>query len=460
MKLWGGRFTKEESELANEFNASIEFDQRLYEKDIKGSIAHSKMLASCGIICPSSQEKIEKGLNEILADIENGKIEFSVDNEDIHMNIESLLTERIGFDGKRLHTARSRNDQVALDFKMYVMDEIKEIQELLKYLMTTIVDTASNNQNTIMPGYTHLQRAQPVTLAFHLLAYFQMFKRDYIRLSNAYELMNECPLGACAMSGTSYATDRDYIKEQLGFSRVTENAMDSVSDRDFAMEFLFCCQLIGIHLSRLSEEFILWSSKEFDFIEIDDSFATGSSIMPQKKNPDMAELIRGKTGRLTGNLISLLMIMKGLPLAYNKDMQEDKPPVFDSADTIKASIKIFDLMLAGTKFKSDNMQEACKKGFTNATDAADYLVNKGLPFRDCHEIIGKIVLHCIEKDKTIEDLSINELKNFSDKFDEDIYEEISLESCVARKNSKGATGFIPVAKQLESATKWLDSLSS
>ena len=327
MKLWGGRFTKEENRLADSFNASIEFDKRLYKHDIQGSIVHSRMLNKCGIISDETQQNIENGLISILHDIENDNIKFTVDNEDIHMNIESILTERIGNDAKTLHTARSRNDQVALDFKMYIMDETHEICSLLKNLMEIILDIASSNQKTVMPGYTHLQRAQPVTLAFYMLAYFQMFKRDYKRFVNAYTNMNEMPLGSCAMSGTSYETDRKYLQKELGFASITENAMDSVSDRDFALELLFCCEVVGIHLSRFAEELILWSSKEFGFIEIDDSFATGSSIMPQKKNPDMAELIRGKTGRLAGNLINLLTVMKGLPLAYNKDMQEDKLPV-------------------------------------------------------------------------------------------------------------------------------------
>lgn len=456
MKLWGGRFTKEENEIANKFNASIDFDQRLYKQDIEGSIAHSKMLAKCGIITSETQKNIENGLLSILSDIENDKINFSIDNEDIHMNIESILTDRIGKDGKALHTARSRNDQVALDFRMYVLSEIEEIKSLLKNLINTLMDIALKEQDTIMPGYTHLQRAQPITLAFHLLAYFQMFKRDYTRLNNAKNLMDEMPLGACAMSGTSYDTDREYTKDLLSFKDICENAMDAVSDRDFAMEFLFCCEIIGIHLSRMAEELILWSSKEFDFVEIDDAYATGSSIMPQKKNPDMAELIRGKTGRLTGNLVSLLTIMKALPLAYNKDMQEDKPPVFDSADTIKDSLLIFNLMLSTCKFKRENMLNACKKGFTNATDAADYLVNKGIAFRDCHEIIGKIVLHCVETKRAIEDLSLEELRTFSKLFDEDIYENISIKNCVARKISEGSTGFESIKKQLQSAQDWIN----
>lgn len=460
MKLWGGRFTKEENRLADNFNASIEFDKRLYKHDIQGSIVHSRMLNKCGIISDETQQNIENGLISILHDIENDNIKFTVDNEDIHMNIESILTERIGNDAKTLHTARSRNDQIALDFKMYIMDETHEICSLLKNLMEIILDIASSNQKTVMPGYTHLQRAQPVTLAFYMLAYFQMFKRDYKRFVNAYTNMNEMPLGSCAMSGTSYETDRKYLQKELGFASITENAMDSVSDRDFALEFLFCCEVVGIHLSRFAEELILWSSKEFGFIEIDDSFATGSSIMPQKKNPDMAELIRGKTGRLAGNLINLLTVMKGLPLAYNKDMQEDKLPVFDSADTVKDSLKIFALMLNSIDFKIKNMENACKHGFTNATDAADYLAQKGIPFRECHEIIGKLVLHCIDHNKSIEDLTIGELKAFSDQFEEDIYDEISISSCINRKISEGGTGFKAVSDQLKLAEEWIKKQSN
>ncbi len=459
MKLWGGRFTKEENEAANEFNASIKFDKELYKQDIKGSIAHSKMLAKCNIISEDMQKKIQRGLEDIEADVSVNKIEFSMDKEDIHMNIESLLTERIGEGGKILHTARSRNDQVALDLKMYIREQFVEIKELLSAIMQTIFEVSEKHKNTLMPGYTHMQRAQPITFGFHMMAYFQMFKRDYKRMENAMDIMDEMPLGACALSGTSYETDRRFLAEELSFSGVTENSMDSVSDRDFAMEFLFVMSVIGIHLSRLSEELILWSSKEFDFIEIDDALATGSSIMPQKKNPDMAELIRGKCGRLNGNLIALLTVMKGLPLAYNKDLQEDKEPVFDSSDTIKKSISIMNMMMQTMRINEDKMHEACKTGFLNATDAADYLVKKGVPFRECHEIIGKIVLYCIKENKCMEEMKLEEYRSFSKVFAEDIYDEISMEKCVKRKNSEGGTGAAAMLIQLEKAKAFLESIN-
>lgn len=448
MKLWKGRFLKAENSLAEEFNASIEVDQRLYKQDIDGSIAHAKMLAKQGIISEEEALAIESSLLEIRSDIEAGKIEFTIEQEDIHMNIESILTERLGAAGKKLHTARSRNDQVAVDIRLYLKDEINAILALLEELNTVLTAIAKANRNTIMPGYTHLQRAQPVTLAFHLLAYREMFRRDIKRFQNCYEGTDSLPLGSGALAGTTYNTDRDYLAEQLGFSKVCLNAMDAVSDRDFALEFLSCSSIAMMHLSRFCEELILWSSSEFRFIEMDDAFSTGSSIMPQKKNPDMAELIRGKTGRVYGDLMTLLTIMKGLPLAYNKDMQEDKQPVFDAADTLKSSLTIFIQMIDSMKINTDVMERAAKSGFMNATDAADYLVSKGLAFRDCHEIIGRIVLYCIEKNCAIEELTLEELQSFSDKFETDIHEKIDIRACINAKKSKGSTSFESVEQML------------
>ncbi len=453
MKLWKGRFTKAASSSSNEFNASITFDKRLYKEDIAGSIAHAGMLAKQGIIGQEEADMIVSALLAIKEDIDAGKVEFSIDSEDIHMNIETLLTERIGDTGKKLHTARSRNDQVAVDFKLHVKNEIEQIDGLLEKLLETLVDLAEKHQDTVMPGYTHLQRAQPVTLAYHLMAYYQMFKRDRSRFADCLERTDLSPLGSGALAGTSYVTDRDYTASELGFAGVTENAMDSVSDRDFALEFLSCVSISMMHLSRFCEELILWSSKEFSFIEIDDAYATGSSIMPQKKNPDMAELIRGKTGRVYGDLVTLLTIMKGLPLAYNKDMQEDKPPVFDASDTLKDSVNIFTEMIATMKVNTDVMADAAKYGYMNATDCADYLVGKGIPFRQCHEIIGNLVLHCIEKGCAIEDLSLEELREFSDKFDADIYDKISVRACIEAKKSAGSTSFASVKTQIENAKK-------
>jgi argininosuccinate lyase len=448
MKLWKGRFTKAASSSSNEFNASITFDKRLYKEDIAGSVAHAKMLAKQGILTQEEADQIVSALLAIKEDIDAGKVEFSIDSEDIHMNIETLLTERIGEAGKKLHTARSRNDQVAVDFKLFVKGEIEQIDGLLEKLLGTLHDMAEKHQDTVMPGYTHLQRAQPVTFAYHLMAYYQMFTRDRSRFADCYERMDYLPLGSGALAGTSYDTDRDFLAKELDFAHVTANAMDSVSDRDFALEFLSCVSIAMMHLSRFCEELIAWSSKEFSFVEIDDAYATGSSIMPQKKNPDMAELIRGKTGRVYGDLVTLLTIMKGLPLAYNKDMQEDKPPVFDASDTLKDSINIFTEMIATMTVRTDNMADAAKYGYMNATDCADYLVGKGIPFRQCHEIIGNLVLHCIGKGCAIEDLSLDELKEFSDKFEDDIYEKISVRACIEAKKSAGSTSFESVAKQL------------
>jgi argininosuccinate lyase len=449
MKLWQGRFTKLGNKCIDEFNASISFDRRLYRHDIQGSIAHSGMLAERGIITAEEAAAIKAGLLGVLADMEAGRIAFDACAEDIHMCVERALTERIGAAGKKLHTARSRNDQIALDLRLYLREEIACIRGMLKELTETLAETAKANKDTVMPGYTHMQRAQPVTLAFHLLAYCQMFLRDEDRFGDCARRMDALPLGAGALAGVTYETDRESLREELGFARICENAMDAVSDRDFALEFLSAASITMMHMSRLCEEFVLWSSTEFGFIEPDDAFSTGSSIMPQKKNPDVAELIRGKTGRVYGDMLALLTIMKGLPLAYNKDMQEDKPPVFDAADTLKASIPMLSGMLKTMTVKRGRMEEAVRGGFMNATDAADYLVKKGVPFRDCHEVIGRIVLHCIGEGKAIEDLGIDELRRFSEHFGDDIYVHISARACIGAKRSEGSTSFESVEKQLE-----------
>lgn len=453
MKLWKGRFSKASTSSADEFNASIEFDQRMYREDIAGSIAHAQMLGKQGIITEEESQLIVKTLKEILADIEAGKIEFTIESEDIHMNIETVLTERIGDTGKKLHTARSRNDQVAVDIRLYMKKETAAIDALLQELMDALEKLAEEHTDTVMPGYTHLQRAQPVTLAYHLLAYYQMFSRDKERFADCLARIDRLPLGSGALAGTTYNTDRDFLAEKLGFASVLPNGMDAVADRDFAIEFIDCCAIAMMHLSRFCEELILWSSVEFSFIEMDDAYSTGSSIMPQKKNPDMAELIRGKTGRVYGDLISLLTICKGLPLAYNKDLQEDKLPVFDAADTLKASLGIFTEMILTMKVRKENMESAAKYGYMNATDAADYLVSKGIPFRDCHEIIGKIVLYCIGKGIAIEEMTMEEFKSFSEKFEEDIYEKIAIRSCIKAKKSKGSTSFESVKEQLRAIQK-------
>ena len=453
MKLWKGRFSKASTSSADEFNASIEFDQRMYREDIAGSIAHAQMLGKQGILTDAESQLIVKTLNEILADIEAGKIEFTIEAEDIHMNIETVLTERIGDTGKRLHTARSRNDQVAVDIRLYMKKETAAIDTLLQELMDALEKLAKEHTDTVMPGYTHLQRAQPVTLAYHLLAYYQMFARDQERFSDCLARIDRLPLGSGALAGTTYDTDRDFLAEKLGFASVLPNGMDAVADRDFAIEFIDCCAIAMMHLSRFCEELILWSSVEFSFIEMDDAYSTGSSIMPQKKNPDMAELIRGKTGRVYGDLMSLLTICKGLPLAYNKDLQEDKLPVFDASDTLKASLGIFTEMILTMKVRKEEMENAAKYGYMNATDAADYLVSKGIPFRDCHEIIGRIVLYCIGKGIAIEEMTMEEFKSFSEKFEEDIYEKIAVRSCIKAKKSKGSTSFESVKAQLRTIEK-------
>ena len=426
MKLWKGRFSKAANSSAEAFNASIETDQRLYKQDIQGSMAHALMLGRQGIISMEEAEAIRISLREILEDIENGKVEFTIEQEDIHMNIETLLTQRIGDAGKKLHTARSRNDQVATDLRLYQKEEIHKVQALLQDLIDTLENLAEEHKETVMPGYTHLQRAQPVTLAMHLCAYVEMFKRDLDRFRDCLKRTDLLPLGAGALAGTTYPIDREFVAKELGFSEICENTMDAVSDRDFAIEFVSCCAMTMMHLSRLCEELILWNSTEFSFIEMDDAFSTGSSIMPQKKNPDMAELIRGKTGRVYGDLFALLTIMKGLPLAYNKDMQEDKPPLFDAGDTLKDCLSILTQVISTMEIKTQNMEKAANSGFMNATDAADYLVKKSLPFRDCHEIIGKMVLYCIKENKNLDDLTLEEFKNFSPLFEADIYDAIDI----------------------------------
>ncbi|MBR2593743.1 MAG: argininosuccinate lyase [Firmicutes bacterium] len=456
MKLWGGRFTKSTDSATDHFHSSISFDQRMYKEDIEGSIAHAKMLGKQGIIPVEDSIAIQKTLKEILGEIEEGKIEFSEAAEDIHMNIETILTERIGDAGKRLHTGRSRNDQVALDLRMYNKKEIIEIKAMVKELIKVLTDIAEKNTFTIMPGYTHLQKAQPVTLAHHLLAYAEMFKRDYERLSEAYRRTDVMPLGSGALAGTTYPLDREYVCELLGFSAVTLNSMDGVADRDFCIDLLTALSTIMMHLSRFCEEIILWSTNEFKFIELSDAYSTGSSIMPQKKNPDMAELIRGKTGRVYGNLFGLLTTLKGLPLTYNKDMQEDKEAVFGAIDTVKMCLPVFTNMLSTATFLKDNMLHGAKGGFSNATDAADYLTKKGVPFRDSHEILGRLVLYCIEKNCMLEDLTMTELKAISPVFGEDYYEAVTLESCVNGRSLIGGPAPTQTVKVIEINKKWLE----
>ena len=440
MKLWGGRFTKETNELVNNFNASISFDQKFYKQDIQGSIAHATMLAAQGIISEDEGKQITDGLKDILSDIESGKLEITDEYEDIHTFMEATLIERIGDAGKKLHTGRSRNDQVALDMKLYTRHEVVEINGLLKELLEVIIHIMENNLDTYMPGFTHLQKAQPITLAHHMGAYFEMFKRDRQRLDDIYERMNYCPLGSGALAGTTYPLDRAYTAELLDFDGPTLNSMDSVADRDYVIELLAALSTIMMHLSRFCEEIIIWNSNEYRFVEIDDAYSTGSSIMPQKKNPDIAELVRGKTGRVYGALMSILTTMKGIPLAYNKDMQEDKELTFDAIDTVKGCIALFTGMLRTMKFNRDIMKVSAMKGFTNATDAADYLVNHGVPFRDAHGIIGRLVLYCIEQNKAIDELSLEELKSISPVFEQDIYDAISLETCVNKRTTIGAPG--------------------
>lgn len=456
MKLWGGRFTKETNQLVFNFNASISFDQKFYKQDIQGSLAHVKMLAKQGIISNEDKDKIVSGLTGILNDIESGKLEISQSSEDIHTFVEQTLIERIGDAGKRLHTGRSRNDQVALDMRLYTREQVQEVNGLLKELLETLYKVMEANLETYMPGFTHLQKAQPITLAHHFGAYFEMFKRDRSRLFDIYERMNYCPLGSGALAGTTYPLDRDFTAKELGFYGPTLNSMDSVSDRDYLIEFLNALSLIMMHLSRFCEEIIIWNSNEYRFVDIDDSYSTGSSIMPQKKNPDIAELVRGKTGRVYGALMSLLTTMKGIPLAYNKDMQEDKELAFDAMDTAKGCIALFTGMIDTMKFNKERMADSCKHGFTNATDAADYLVNKGFPFRDAHGIVGQLVLYGIDNNKALDDFTLDEFKAISPVFEDDIYDAISLKTCVEKRLTIGAPGPDAMKKVLETYREYLN----
>ncbi len=456
-KLWGGRFQKNTDKKVDDFNSSIRFDKRMYRQDIKGSKAHAEMLGKEGIIPKEDADKIIKGLDAILADIENGKVEFLIDAEDIHMNIEKLLTDRIGDAGKRLHTGRSRNDQVALDLRMYLLDEGVEIREMLLHLLDVLLTLADEHTETIMPGYTHLQKAQPITFAHHLMAYFEMFRRDLDRLSDWRKRCDLMPLGSGALAGTTYPLDREFVAEKLGFAGVTRNSLDGVSDRDFAIELSSVLSMIMMHLSRFSEELILWSSHEFQFVEMDDSYSTGSSIMPQKKNPDVAELIRGKTGRVYGHLMGLLTTMKGLPLAYNKDMQEDKEPIFDAVDTVKLCLPVFCDMIATMTVKKDAMLRGAKGGFTNATDAADYLVKKGMPFREAHAVVGKLVFYAISKDKALDELTLDEYKEFSDIIEQDIYDAISMQTCVNDRKVIGGPAMETVKAAIAAAREYVNA---
>ena len=454
-QLWGGRFTKETDQLVYNFNASITFDQKFYKQDIEGSIAHVTMLAKQGILTEQERDDIVRTLKEIRDEVESGKLEITSEYEDIHSFVEANLIDRLGDTGKKLHTGRSRNDQVALDMRLYTRDELLHTDDLLKELLETILKIMEANTETIMPGFTHLQKAQPITLAHHMGAYFEMFKRDRLRLHDIYERMNYCPLGSGALAGTTYPLDREYTAELLGFYEPTLNSMDGVSDRDYLIEFLSACATIMMHLSRFSEEIIIWNSNEYQFVEIDDAYSTGSSIMPQKKNPDIAELVRGKTGRVYGALMSLLTTMKGIPLAYNKDMQEDKELSFDAMDTVKGCIALFTGMLTTMKFNKGKMRLSANNGFTNATDAADYLVKHGVPFRDAHGIIGKIVLYCIERGIAIDDMSLDELKAICPVFEEDIYEEISMETCVNNRLTIGAPGKAAMEKVIKAEKAYL-----
>ncbi|MEY8259082.1 argininosuccinate lyase [Oscillospiraceae bacterium 50-60] len=448
MKLWSGRFAKDTDALVDQLNESISFDQRLYREDIQGSLAHARMLGDCGIISLEDVAAITEGLNGILRDIEAGEVEFTTDNEDIHMNIEALLTARIGDAGKRLHTARSRNDQVALDFRMYVRGEIPVVVGQLLELEKVLCRQARQYQSAVMPGYTHLQRAQPISFAQHLMAYAQMFARDVTRLEDCAKRLNVCPLGSGALAGTTYPINRAQTAADLGFDGPMSNSLDGVSDRDYALELLSDLSILMMHLSRFAEEIILWCSWEFKFIELDDAYATGSSIMPQKKNPDVAELVRGKTGRVYGDLMGLLTVMKGLPLAYNKDMQEDKEPVFDALDTVEMCIPVFAAMLDTMTVRTDNMRQAAGRGFINATDCADYLTKKGMPFRDAYTVTGRLVADCAAKGKTLEELTLEELREVSDLFAGDVYDALNLENCMALRNSYGGPARESVERQI------------
>ncbi|CUH95198.1 Argininosuccinate lyase [Propionispora sp. 2/2-37] len=455
-KLWGGRFAKNTDVMVEEFTSSISFDQRMYREDIAGSIAHARMLAKCGIIDTTEAETIIDGLQAILADIENGTFSFEVSLEDIHMNIEKRLTERIGAVGGKLHTARSRNDQVALDTHMYLKKEIEVIAGLIADMQQAILDVTEKYPRAVMPGYTHLQRAQPILFAHHMLAYFFMLARDFSRLKGVWERTDMMPLGAGALAGTTFPIDRHFVAEQLHFSQIYENSMDAVSDRDYIMEFLSFASILMMHLSRISEEIILWSSSEFSFIELDDAHCTGSSIMPQKKNPDVAELVRGKTGRVFGHLMAILTVSKGLPLAYNKDLQEDKEGLFDAIDTVKFSLTTYASMLRAMRVNENRMRSVLRNDFSNATDMADYLVKKGLPFRQAHEVVGKCVAYCIEQQKWLMDVSLEEFKSFSELFEQDILEAIQIETCVDARNSYGGTSSVQVRQEITIARKMMD----
>ena len=457
-QLWGGRFTKETDELVYRFNASISFDRRLLQQDIEGSIAHVTMLAKQQILTEEEKEQIIGGLTGIREDVEAGRLPITAEYEDVHSFVEANLIARIGEAGKKLHTGRSRNDQVALDMRLYVREEVLETDALLRALMETLLSVMEKNLDTYMPGFTHLQKAQPTTLAHYVGAYFEMFKRDRQRMKDIYRRMNFCPLGSGALAGTTYPLDREHTAELLGFEGPTLNSMDSVSDRDYVIEYLSALSMVMMHLSRFSEEIILWNSNEYRFVEIDDAYSTGSSIMPQKKNPDIAELVRGKTGRVYGALMSLLTTMKGLPLAYNKDMQEDKEPAFDAIDTANGCLRLFEGMVRTMRFHKDVMAKSAMNGFTNATDAADYLVVKGVPFRDAHGIIGRLVLYCIEKEKSIEECSLDELKNISPVFEEDIYEAVSLKTCVEKRLTIGAPGQESMKKVIAANRAYIEEM--
>ncbi len=455
-QLWGGRFTKETDQLVYNFNASISFDKKLYAHDIEGSIAHVMMLARQGVLSDAEKEDIIEGLQGIRSDVEKGKLEITDEYEDIHSFVEAELTRRIGEAGKKLHTGRSRNDQVAVDMKLYTRDEVRQMNGLIKEMLHTLLSIMEENTETFMPGFTHLQKAQPITLAHHMGAYFEMFKRDHERMVDICRRMDTCPLGSGALAGTTYPLDREYTARLLGFSGPTLNSMDGVSDRDYLIEFLSALSMVMMHLSRFSEEVIIWNTNEYQFVEIDDAYSTGSSIMPQKKNPDIAELVRGKTGRVYGALMSLLTTMKGIPLAYNKDMQEDKELVFDAIYTAKGCLSLFTGMLRTMKFNRKKMAESARHGFTNATDAADYLVGKGVPFRDAHGIVGQLVLYCIDKGIALDDMSLEEYRQISPVFEEDIYDAISMETCVNKRVTIGAPGKAAMQDVIGKYKKYLE----
>ncbi len=454
-KLWGGRFQKETDRLVEDFHSSIAFDQRLYRQDIKGSIAHARMLGKTGVLSRQEADTLIRGLEVLLADIENGEVTFEVGAEDIHMNVETLLTERVGEVGKKLHTGRSRNDQVALDTRMYLKEQIRDVMHLILDLQKTVLSLAEEHLYTVMPGYTHLQKAQPVTLGHHLMAYFEMFRRDYGRFGDALKRTDVMPLGSGALAGTTFPLDRQMVAEELGFSDITANSLDGVSDRDFVVEFEGAASLLMMHFSRLCEEIILWASDEFGFISLDDGYSTGSSIMPQKKNPDVAELIRGKTGRVYGNLLGTLTTLKSLPLAYNKDMQEDKEALFDTVDTVKKSLLTLNPMLGTMTVNKDRMAAGAKGGFTNATDVADYLAKKGVPFREAHSIVGQLVFKCIRENRVLEDLTLEEFQRYAHVFDKDIYTVIDIYECVDKRDIPGGPAASAVIEHIEEGRRWL-----